>query len=291
MIQGSIYRIMIGCPSDITEEVNIAKRIILKWSCTNAEAHQMVLLPLHWSDNSYPGVGQHPQKMLDRQLVDKSDMLVCIFGSKIGTATDTSDSGSIEEIEEHIKTGKHVMIFFKQQGDLLHADLAQIKKLQDFRTRIQNKAMWCEYEDAGQFGELFSDKLTLFLNDNWLKQQPIATSSVQRSQLELSEEETLIFSRWANDKYNTPYMAIQLRGGLQISLAYRFGVTLQSKQDKAWWEDFMERLMSYGYINHDTPDNHGHPRYKITKQGYDFAQTLPLYDETNNKIGYPASQK
>lgn len=60
MIQGTIYRIMIGCPSDITEEVQIAKRIILKWSCTNAEAHQMVLLPLHWSDNSYPGVGQHP---------------------------------------------------------------------------------------------------------------------------------------------------------------------------------------------------------------------------------------
>ena len=103
MTQGTIYRIMIGCPSDITEEVQIAKRIILKWSCTYAEAHNIVLLPLHWNDNSYPGVGMHPQKMLDRQLVDKSDMLVCIFGSKIGTATDTADSGSIEEIEEHIK--------------------------------------------------------------------------------------------------------------------------------------------------------------------------------------------
>ena len=275
---------MIGCPSDITEEVQRAKRIILKWSCTNAEAHQMVLLPLHWSDNSYPGVGQHPQKMLDRQLVDKSDMLVCIFGSKIGTATDTSDSGSIEEIEEHIKAGKQVMIFFKKQGDLLHADLDHVKKLQDFRARIQNKAMWCEYEDAGQFNELFSDKLTLFLNDNWLKQSSAVHASDQSNSLELSEEETIIFSRWANDKYNTPYMVVSLRGEIQISLAYRFGLSLKSNQEKAWWEDFTERLLKFGYIKHDTPDKHGHHRYKITKQGYDFALTLPMYDANNNKI-------
>ena len=120
---------MIGCPSDIIEEVEVAKSVILKWSCTNAEVHNLVLLPLHWSDNSYPGYGQHPQKMLDRQLVDKGDMLVCIFGSKIGTATDTSDSGSIEEIEEHVKAGKHVMIFFKKQGDLINANIDQLRKI------------------------------------------------------------------------------------------------------------------------------------------------------------------
>lgn len=276
---------MIGCPSDITEEVNIAKRIILKWSCTNAETHQMVLLPLHWSDNSYPGVGQHPQKMLDRQLVDKSDMLVCIFGSKIGTATDTSDSGSIEEIEEHIKAGKHVMIFFKQQGDLLHADLAQIKKLQDFRTRIQNKAMWCEYEDAGQFGELFSDKLTLFLNDNWINNHKETMNHEEPSiEDKYSGFEKMVFSKWANNPVDKQFMALRTRAGLEVHFGYHHGYTFGPGEQQAEYEDFMERLCADGLIKLSKKDKNGINLYTITKQGYDFARTLPLYDANNNII-------
>lgn len=277
MIRGNIYRIMIGSPSDIVEEVNIAKRIILKWSCTNAEVHQMVLLPLHWSDNSYPGVGQHPQKMLDRQLVDKSDMLVCIFGSKIGTATDTSDSGSIEEIEEHIKAGKQVMIFFKRQGDLFHADVEQIKKLQDFRARIQNQAMWCEYEDAGQFNEFFSDKLTLFLNDNWLKQTK-ATSTPDEPAIEdkYDDSEKKVFSRWANNQVDQLFMALHKRGGLEVHFGHHNGYFFSYGKEIAEYEDFMERLCADGLIKVSKTDEKGLNFYSITKKGYDFAQTLPL---------------
>lgn len=269
---------MIGCPSDIEAEVEIAKDIILKWSCMNAEARGIVVLPLHWKDNAYPGYGMHPQKMLDKQLVDKSDMLVCIFGSKIGTATDTSDSGSIEEIEEHIKGGKPVMIFLKQNVNISTISLEQLQKLQEFKARIQNQAMWCEYIDIESFEKVFSEKLTLFLNDHWYRQEP--TPNESNISPTFSEEEIMIFSRWANDKYDTPYTYTNFIGGrTEIHLAYRFGIALTNNKERAWWEDFIDRLLSLGYVKLNKLDSKNHRLYKITAKGFKFAETLPQYDE------------
>ena len=113
MFPANVYKIMIGAPSDIEEEVSIAMNIIHHWNDINAEKQKTVLLPLHWSISSYPAIGMHPQKAINKQVVSKSDLLICIFGAKLGTPTNDYASGSVEEIEEHLKAGKPVMIFFK----------------------------------------------------------------------------------------------------------------------------------------------------------------------------------
>jgi len=277
MFVGKVYRIMIGSPSDIEEEVSIAKNIILQWSCLNAETHNIVVLPLHWKENSYPGCGNHPQKMLDNQLVNNSDMLVCIFGSRIGTPTDTSESGSIEEIEEHIKAGKQVMIFFKKSSqDIYSIDKEQFEKIKKFRDEFQSKSLWVEYDDAHEFGELFQQKLSLFINSNWIKLTEVEEiDGPQKETVQFTNEELQIFARWASDKTGSPYTHMTFMGGrTEIHLAYRFGVTLTTPQEEAEWEDFMERLNSLDYIRLDNYDKYGHPRYKITSKGYKFGESI-----------------
>ena len=285
MFQSNTYRIMIGNPSDIVEEVSIAKEVILKWSCLNAESHNIVLLPLHWTDNAYPGTGQHPQKMLDRILVDKSDMLICIFGSKIGTATDTHDSGSIEEIEEHIKAGKQVMIFFKRNGNVLNIDLNQIKKLQSFRNRIKNTTMWWEYDSANDFRKLLEDKLQLFINDHWLNQPIVATKTEEPEiKYKYGEFELVIFSKWANNTVDKQYMAVWTRLGLEVHMGYHNGYTFARGEELAEFEDYINRLCDDGLIKYDKTNDKGIKIYSITKKGYDFARTLPKYDDNNNVV-------
>lgn len=273
MFIANTYRIMIGAPSDIREEVAIAKQIILEWTILNADTLKIVLLPLHWQDNAYPGYGIHPQKMLNKQLVDKSDMLVCIFGSKIGTATDTSDSGSIEEIEEHAKAGKPVMVLFKRNADINEITPEQLQKLKEFKQRIQSVALYSEFKDSSDFSEQFKKSLTLFVNDNWL--QNVSVSASTNSHIQLTEEEREIFKKWASDEYGTPYTHINVMGGrTEIHLAYRFGVVLNTPKEKAWWEDFIERLLELRYIKFDKYDKHSHPTYKITDKGYKFAENI-----------------
>ncbi len=280
MTRGNIYRVMIGSPSDIVDEIKAAKRIILEWSCLNAEAHNVVVLPLHWKENAYPGVGKHPQKMLDKQLVEKSDMLVCIFGSRIGTATDTSDSGSIEEIEEHIKAGKQVMIFFKKSTeDIYTIDKDQLDKLRQFREDYKGKALWIDYEDVREFEDLFQQKLVLFINANWLNADIDAMEQEHDKQVGFSEEELQIFAHWAQDNTGTPYTHMTFMGNrTEIHLAYKYGVTLHTPQEKAQWEDFMERLCALDYIRLDNYDKYNHPLYKITAKGYEFGKSLKVKD-------------
>ena len=163
-----VYRIMIGAPSDIEEEVQIAKDVINEWNYVHTELHHKVLLPLHWSISAYPNSGKHPQKIINEQVVDKSDLLICIFGSKLGTPTDTDISGSVEEINEHLKAGKDVMIFFRKNLEIESLDdMQQVEKLLKFKESIKGNALFEEYE-KNSFKSILSQKLQLFLNNTWL---------------------------------------------------------------------------------------------------------------------------
>ena len=163
-----VYRIMIGAPSDIKEEVQIAKDVINEWNYVHTELHHKVLLPLHWSISAYPNSGKHPQKIINEQVVDKSDLLICIFGSKLGTPTDTDISGSVEEINEHLKAGKDVMIFFRKNFEIESLDdMQQVEKLLKFKESIKGNALFEEYE-KNSFKSILSQKLQLFLNNTWL---------------------------------------------------------------------------------------------------------------------------
>ena len=274
MFTGNIYRIMIGCPSDVKDEVMIAKEIIQNWTAINAEATRTVLLPLHWNSDSYPAYGSHPQKLLDKQLVDKSDLLVCIFAAKIGTPTDTAASGSIEEIEEHIKAGKPVMLYFRSRIDVKSTSPEDLQKLLDFKASVQDSGFYWEFTDENMFKELFRNQLQQFLNDNWLKNRP-ATSGVKQddNQIVFDDDELHLFSQWANNPTDSNFMARWTRQGLEVHFGYHNGRVFSRGEEEAQYEDFMNRLQRAGYIV-PSGRNGNVTYYKITKQGYDFAKTL-----------------
>lgn len=170
MYIAKVYKIMIGAPSDIQEEIQIAKNVIHRWNVINSEYQRRVLLPLHWSDNAYPLAGEHPQKTIDKTVVVKSDLLICIFCSRLGSPTDTHQSGSLEEIDEHVKAGKDVMLFFKKNSLIPQneRDIEQLQKLISYKNSIQSSNLWWEYNDVGDFENLLREKIELYVNDKWL---------------------------------------------------------------------------------------------------------------------------
>lgn len=277
MFTAKVYRIMIGCPSDVKEEVIIAKEIIRGWSETNADLDKIVLLPLHWSANSFPEMGKHPQKALDTQLVDRSDLLVCIFASKIGTATDTAESGSIEEIEEHVKHNKPVMLYFRKNIDISTTSTENLSKLMDFKQRMKDKTLWWEYGDEHEFREVFNRHLQEFLNNGWLKENTAAIAEDRNSQgnhnIDFTQKELEMFFKWANSE-DAIYMIVRERTGLHVIMGSKNGYHFNRGKDEAEWKDFMQRLLNIGYIQIKRVDKDNNPIYEVTKKGYDFADTL-----------------
>lgn len=265
MFLARVYRIMIGCPGDILEEVQIAKDVIIRWTSIHAERDEVVLLPISWGANSYPEHGAHPQKILNKQLASKSDMLISIFGSKIGSPTDTSLSGTIEEIEEHIKDGKPVMVFFRQMNNLSNTTIEEISKLESFKSKIKGAGLYREYKDVSSFEATFSDTLELFLSDKWLKE----TTDVSLSQKNvlLNDEEVLIMKEWVASNNNTAFV-LEMKSG-KVFVVGGKPYPVKPGREEAKWNDFFDRLQEAGFIKFVKWNNQGSPVYELQKRAYD----------------------
>ena len=94
-----------------------------------------------------------------------------------------------------------------------------------------------------------------------------------KSTFEFDTEELLLFSKWANNPTDTTFMAMWTRQGLEVHFGYHNGYTFPRGEALAHYEDLMNRLQQAGFITSDGTSNNV-TKFKITKQGYDYAKTL-----------------
>lgn len=88
---------------------------IQEWNSLHAERDGVMLLPVVWERDATPEMGERPQAIINRQLVDVADILIGIFWTRLGTATSESQSGTAEEIERFIEADKPVLLYFDSQ--------------------------------------------------------------------------------------------------------------------------------------------------------------------------------
>lgn len=272
MYQANVYRIMIGSPSDIKEEITIAREVLSNWNNLHSEQNKMVLLPLHWSFSSYPSMERKPQKSIDKQLVEKSDLMVCIFGTRLGSPTDTEISGTVEEIKEHRKAGKDVMVFFKMSVDDISAvDPQQLQKIKEFKESIKNDVLWQEFTDAKGFEKTFENALQLHINDHWLK------DGVERHEdhsvaIVFSDSEKQILQSWINSR-NANCFRVMTKDG-NVYCVGNFQYQVSEGRESAEFEDFLNRLQTIGFIEICKYNRQGEPVYTLKKAAYDYVDGL-----------------
>lgn len=78
---------MIGSPSDVKEEIQLVIQSIYDWDNTFSEKEKVVLLPSHWTINTYPAIGDEPQALINDQMTKYCDLMVAIFNARLGTPT------------------------------------------------------------------------------------------------------------------------------------------------------------------------------------------------------------
>ena len=270
MFSAIVYRIMIGCPGDIQEEVKIAQKVINRWTSIHAEQSAVVLLPINWDTNSYPEQGGHPQKILNRQLADKSDMLIAVFGSKVGTPTDTSASGTIEEIEHHIKASKPVMLFFRKFNDITRISANELAKLEVFKSSIKDRGLYKEYNTESDFEVVFSNALELFLSDHW--SDNVQSTTRNKEHVDFSAEDIDILKKWAASNSAEAHSVKYKGGTIFIVGDQQFDVT--EAREVVLWNDFFNRLQNAGFIEIARHNRHGDPVYQLCVRAYNYVDSL-----------------
>lgn len=90
-----MLNVMIASPGDVTTEREIVTEELLRWNAANGLARRLLLQPVKWETHSSPQMGSHPQSIINERLLTDADIVVGIFGIRIGSATREYISGSV----------------------------------------------------------------------------------------------------------------------------------------------------------------------------------------------------
>lgn len=159
-----VCRLMISCPSDVNNEIKIINRVVDNINDSIGMSMDIFVKTLHWSKNITPGAGDYAQNLINEQILDKADIIIAIFGNKIGSATQNYESGTIEEIEYAIQEKKKVFVYFSNKP--IHKneiDIDQEQKIRVFKDKYKNQGVYVEYCSDKEFSDSITRNLTRYL--------------------------------------------------------------------------------------------------------------------------------
>jgi len=145
-----VLQVLVSSPSDVTAECATIISAIRDWNSSHSATLGIILDPVQWQTHTYPESGDRPQAIINRQIVDESDLVVALFGHRIGTATGNAQSGTIEEIERLRDAGKLVLVYFSNAPVPRNHDPEQLRKLKQYRESLQQNTLYRDFESSEQ---------------------------------------------------------------------------------------------------------------------------------------------
>ncbi|MDQ8735810.1 DUF4062 domain-containing protein [Paenibacillus sp. LHD-38] len=211
--QAEVIKVLIASPSDVANERVAIPEVIYSWNAINSEENKIVMLPIKWETHSTPEIGDRPQALINKQLVKDCDILVGAFWTRIGTHTGVAKSGTVEEINEFIEAGKHVLLYFSSQPiEPDSIDLEQYKQLKEFKTEMLKKGLVETYSNISEFREKVNRHLTATtrkIAKDTESKVLVAETPTPRNELAMAKEQLLSFLdrfrlTWVSERDSTP---------------------------------------------------------------------------------------
>ena len=191
-----LIKCFIASPSDVADERSRVKKIIETLNPAFLERGLRVE-PIMWENNAVPAIGGDAQEIINAQLKPaENDIVIGIFGTRLGSPTPRAESGTAEEILAAVEAWKagsdiHLQVYFSncpiRPSD---TDNSQLQRLQEFKASIQRLGcLTYDYESLENFETKVQQGIMKVVDGLDLKQ----TSNLSLSNLLLSEYENQYF--------------------------------------------------------------------------------------------------
>jgi hypothetical protein len=266
-----VHRVMISCPSDAYEERDIARDVIYKWISANAEAEKKILLPVDWLRDAVPDAINPPQFSINEQITNKADLLIAVFRHKIGTPTDKFTSGTVEEIEMFMASGKPVLLYFSSEPippDLIE----QYRSLTEFKDKYRSSSFYGEFLSADDFRQKISQHIQQKAHDfeNYHDDNLISSDNI-RNYPPLND---LAVDILQNATISGEILSVHYLDGFILQAG---DLVLEADSSdvrkRAELEDAIEKLERQGFIK---PKSDNHNIFLVTPAGFNFVDSLHM---------------
>src|SRR5665213_652825 len=160
----SCYEVLIASPGDVLAERQIIVDCIEDWNAAHSRSTNVILQPRRWELDVYPEMGDRPQEIINKQIVDGADLLFGVFWHRAGTPSDVAQSGTIEEIERSVDRKKPVFLYFSQAPVPMTHDAAQLPAVQEYKGRMRQRGVAFDFPDVHEFRRMVSRHLAMKMN-------------------------------------------------------------------------------------------------------------------------------
>lgn len=277
--KAKVIKVMIATPSDVARERQLVRDVVYEWNYVHSEDKDIVLLPVGWESHASPSMEDRPQSIINKQVLKNCDILIAVFWTRLGSPTGKAASGTVEEIEEHLKAGKPAMIYFSSVPVVLESvDQKQYEALKKFKEECRQRGLIAEYNTPEDFKDKLSRQLAQTVLRHFSKKngQPRENSDAEprRPKVPSLSDFAKIMLREAAQDSNGIIFRIQSDVGLHIQT---HGINLIDRLDprtQAKWDSALRELQDRGLI-HDR--DHNREVFTVTNEGYAVADLLPAH--------------
>ncbi len=273
----NVFKVMIASPSDVAGEPGVIRKVLSEWNAVHSDARKVVLLPVSWETDTSLEMGEHSQAIINKQILKDCDLLVGVFWTRIGTPTSNYASGTVEEIEEHIKTDKPTMLYFSSapvHPDRL--DATQYAALKAFKESCKSRGLFETHGNINEFKDKFYRQLQRKLNkDPYFTERssttadPASSASSVPDVPALSREAQTLLKEAVKDPAGKVVRVLSLNGVVIHTNGKRF-VEEGNPRSGAIWEGALQELEQSGLI----VDRGFGEVFHVTRKGYDVAGLL-----------------
>jgi hypothetical protein len=274
---------MIASPGDVFEARDVARDVIHEWNYVNSMSANAVLMPVGWETHSSPELSGRPQEIINKRLLENCDLLVGIFWTRLGTPTGESASGTVEEIQHHVRAGKPAMVYFSTAPvapQSLEQD--QFNALMEFKAWCQNEGLVETFENIVDFRQKFSRHLQIALNQNeYLRGLLRAARGTTPPGIPVESNASAVEQALSNEAKRLLVEASLDKGGVILRVATLGGRYIQTnaknmgdpsdRRSMARWEYALEQLLGEGLV---VPRGQKGQVFEVTEAGYQLAEAL-----------------
>ncbi len=274
--RAKVVKVMIASPSDVAAERQATRNVIQEWNNTHSEDKNIVLMPVGWESHSAPTLGGRPQAIINKQVLADCDLLIAVFWTKVGTPTGKAVSGTVEEIEEHVKAKKPAMIYFSAVPFPLDlVDMDQYRALQQFKAELQQRGLYAEYATPEEFRDKFARQLAQTVLRHFASKKNGDDQDddglILRHKLPaLSDTAKLMLIEASQDQDGKLFNSRSMHG-VTIQTGGRNLLEQQNPRDVARFESALRELKKHGLLQ---DRGHRGEVFAVTDEGYRVADLL-----------------
>ena len=270
--QANVINVMIASPSDVAPERSVIQDVIHSWNSLHSDQQKIVLLPVMWETHSNPEMGNRAQAIINRQVLEKGDLLVAVFWTRLGSPTGESPSGTVEEIRKHLAAGKPAMIYFSHKPvDPDSVDPAQYSALKAFRQQCEREGLIEKYASIEELRVKLPQHLARVIRDKFPSdvRQKGLDSHAGATPAQLSEEAQRLLTEAVRSAQGSIFR-YGVRGHKLIKVGMLRMTGDNSPRDQAKWNAGVSQLLEAKLIEKAFLKDRGHDEelYTVTEMGY-----------------------